>query len=41
MHVAASSHALTFKSSGVVATAELPCEEHEYESGVSHEHPYL
>jgi hypothetical protein len=41
MHFAASSHARTFKTSGVVATAELPCEEHEYESGVSHEDPNL
>ena len=40
MHLAASSHAPTFTTSGVLTTVELPCEEHEYESGVSHEYPY-
>ena len=40
MHFAASSHAPTFTTSGILTTVELPCEEHEYESGVSHEHPY-
>jgi|SRR6266498_3840892 len=36
MYVASSSHFLTWKTSSVVTTVELPCEEHEYESRVSH-----
>jgi Fungal specific transcription factor domain len=33
LHVAASLHLTTWRTSGIDITVELPCEEHEYESG--------
>ncbi len=33
LHLAASSHASTWRTSDIESTVDLPCEEHEYESG--------
>ena len=35
-HIAGSTHTFPFRTSRIDATVDLPCEEHEYEAGVSH-----